>query len=151
MKVYYSGPLFSAAEKAFNTDLTAKIEAIGLSVYLPQRDGPEHNAALYSKLSEDEKKESIFAVERMMVLKCDVFLFILDGRVPDEGACVELGMAFAQKYLTQNDKLLIGLHTDPRGAFAGARVNPMINQALDRVFGTTGELLEFLSGFRNGS
>ena len=29
------------------------------------------------------------------IKNCDILIFFLDGRVPDEGACVELGMAYA--------------------------------------------------------
>ena len=46
-----------------------------------------------------------------------MFLFVLDGRVPDEGACVELGIAYCQKYLHNGDKRLLGLYTDTRAAF----------------------------------
>ena len=48
-------------------------------------------------------------------------VFVLDGRIPDEGACVELGIAYGQKYLLQKSTLLIGLHTDWRWAFPWAR------------------------------
>lgn len=148
LKLYFSGPLFSRAEKDFNISLSRKLEEHDFSVFLPQRDGAENDAVLYANLTKDEKKEAIFAVDRMRILECDVFLFILDGRVPDEGACVELGIAYAQKYLKQSRKILIGLHTDSRAAFIGAKVNPMINQALDAIVNSEGELLAYLESQR---
>jgi len=148
LKLYFSGPLFSRAEKDFNISLSRKLEEHDFSVFLPQRDGAENDAALYANLTKDEKKEAIFAVDRMRILECDVFLFILDGRVPDEGSCVELGIAYAQKYLKQSRKILIGLHTDSRAAFIGAKVNPMINQALDAIVHSESELLAYLEGQR---
>ena len=61
----------------------------------------------------------MFHLDRSRILEADVFLFVLDGRVPDEGACVELGIAYCQKYLQNGEKLLVGLHTDTRAAFRG--------------------------------
>lgn len=147
-KLYFSGPLFSRAEKEFNNSLSEKLEEHGFSVFLPQRDGAEHDEALFADLTKDEKKEAIFAVDRMKILESDVFLFILDGRVPDEGSCVELGIAYAQKYLKQSGKILIGLHTDTRAAFIGSKVNPMINQALDAIVRSEDELLAYLESQR---
>ena len=75
-----------------------------------------------------------------------MFLFVLDGRVPDEGACVELGIAYCQKYLQDTGKLLIGLHTDTRAAFIGSRLNPMVRVALDHIFDDEEALSGILSG-----
>jgi len=147
-KLYFSGPLFSHAEKEFNIALSGILEERGFSVFLPQRDGAENDAAFYANLTDYEKKEAIFAVDRMRILECDVFLFILDGRVPDEGSCVELGIAYAQKYLKQSGKILIGLHTDSRAAFIGSKVNPMINQALDAIVKSEDELISYLDSQR---
>ena len=61
----------------------------------------------------------MFELDRSRILDSDVFLIVLDGRVPDEGACVELGIAYCQKYLQKGAKLLVGLHTDTRAAFIG--------------------------------
>ncbi|MDX9826244.1 MAG: nucleoside 2-deoxyribosyltransferase [Spirochaetia bacterium] len=143
-RLYFSGPLFSAAEKKFNLDLCRKIEAIGYSVFLPQRDGPEHDQKLTASLNREEQQESIFVVDRMRVLECDFFLLILDGRVPDEGACVELGMVYAQKYLTNADKTILGLNTDPRFLFPDSKLNPMIQRAMDRIFESEESLLDYL-------
>jgi nucleoside 2-deoxyribosyltransferase len=88
----------------------------------------------------------MFRLDRQQILDCDVFLFVLDGRVPDEGACVELGMAHCQKYLHGMEKLLIGLHTDTRAAFIGSRLNPMVRVALDNIVDGEDALLRVLSG-----
>jgi len=144
VRLYFSGPLFSVAEKKFNLELCKRIEALGYSVYLPQRDGPEHDKQLTATLNGEEKQESIFVVDRMKVLECDVFLLILDGRVPDEGACVELGMVYAQKYLNHAQKTLVGLSTDPRFLFPDSKLNPMIQRAMDSIFETEEGLLDYL-------
>ncbi len=117
MRIYYAGPLFCEAERAFNLRLVEKLEAQGFQVFLPQRDGVESEKPPYNEMSSDEFQRAIFKLDRDEVLRADIFLFVLDGRVPDEGACVELGIAYGQVHLLQQDKLLIGLLTDLRGAF----------------------------------
>jgi nucleoside 2-deoxyribosyltransferase len=58
------------------------------------------------------------------VRACDLFICILDGRVPDEGTCVELGMAYIL------GKMCIGYQTDSR-RFALDYNNLMIENALN--------------------
>ena len=131
MRVYFAGPLFCEAERVFNLRLAEKLEAKGYQVFLPQRDGVESEKPPYNKMPNDELQKTIFELDRDQLYQADIFLFVLDGRVPDEGACVELGIAYGQKHLLQQDKLLIGLHTDMRGAFLGGKLNAMIGGALD--------------------
>ena len=64
----------------------------------------------------------MFRLDRQQILDCHIFLIVLDGRVPDEGACVELGIAYGQKYQQGGGKLLICLHSDTRAAFIGSRL-----------------------------
>jgi hypothetical protein len=47
--------------------------------------------------------------------------------------------------LTDTDRLLVGLRTDIRTAFATAGCNPMIGQALDVLCGSTDELIATLT------
>ena len=56
---------------------------------------------------------------------------ILDGRVPDEGAAVELGIAYAHKELAMPEKRLVGLMTDVRASFISAKLNPMLAVPLE--------------------
>ena len=76
-------------------------------------------------------------------------LHVLDGRVPDEGACVELGLAHAHKQLRGTKRLLVGLQTDSRVAFVGSKLNPMVRVPLERVVEAEDELLKFLEDHRN--
>ncbi|HKO24429.1 MAG TPA: nucleoside 2-deoxyribosyltransferase [Chloroflexota bacterium] len=148
MLLYFAGPLFSEAEKRFNQQLTDKIEALGYRVFLPQRDGVERGRSLYDAMSPDERRRLRFALDKANVLACDVFLFVLDGRVPDEGACVELGIAYCQKELRQPTKLLLGLQTDVRVAFPSGALNTMVGVPLERVVHTEDALLELLQQIR---
>ena len=150
MLIYFAGPLFSEAERRFNLALTQRLEALGYEVFLPQRDGAERDRPPYDAMTPEERRQAMFRLDRSRILDSDVFLFVLDGRVPDEGACVELGIAHCLKYLQNGEKLLLGLHTDTRSAFVGARLNPMVRVPLDHVVDDEQTLLEVLAGDMTG-
>jgi len=149
MLIYLAGPLFSQAERDYNLKLAITLEEHGYTVFLPQRDGlgKDHfnpTSMLGMGTTEEEISQLIFTTDRDRVFKADVLLFVLDGRVPDEGACVELGMAYGQKYLLEKSTLLVGLHTDWRWAFPWTKRNPLIECALDYVVDDEDELLAVL-------
>jgi len=144
LHLYFAGPLFNQAERQFNERLCLKLEELGFSVFLPQRDGIESSKPPYREMSKDDRRRAMFTMDRDQILAAELFLFILDGRVPDEGACVELGIAYGQRFLTQHKKMLVGLKTDNRTAFAEAMLNPMISQSLDKIFQKEEELLDYL-------
>ena len=107
MKIYFAAPLFSEAEREFNVKVTKELRDEGFDVFLPQ----EH-----SEISEipdtDEKRRRLlngfFSNDIEAIDRSDVLLIVLDGRVPDEGACFELGYAYAR------GKICVGLKTDSR-------------------------------------
>lgn len=112
MRLYFAGPLFSEAERAFNLSLTHKLEALGFTVFLPQRDGVERDKPPYDTMPAEQRRQLIFKTDRDEVLKAHVFLYVLDGRVPDEGASVELGTAYAHKHLVKSEDALLSLLAD---------------------------------------
>jgi len=138
------------AERRFNLELTHRLEALGFEVFLPQRDGVERDRPPYDRMAPEKRRRAMFELDRSRILDSDVFLFVLDGRVPDEGACVELGIAYGQKYLQKSEKLLVGLHTDTRAAFIGGRLNPMVRVPLDCVVDDEETLLRVLAEQRSG-
>lgn len=144
IKIYFAAPLFNEAEKKFNKELTEKLESNGFHVFLPQRDGVEKNKPSYNIMELEERRKVMFKLDRQKIFEADIFLFVLDGRVPDEGACVELGIAYGQKYFEKNKKILTGLHTDIRAAFIGSKLNPMLKVPLDHVVNSEKELINFL-------
>ena len=114
------------AERAYNLKIVEILEAHGYEVFLPQRDGflaPE----LEGK-TEAEKIEMIFNKDRDEVLKSDILFMMLDGRVPDEGACVELGIAYA------NGKRCYGFKGDARSVELDMNLNPMITGCFTKLF-----------------
>ncbi len=98
MLVYFAAPLFCQAEKAFNLQLTEKLENGDLQ---------------YSYRNK-----------------------------------VELGIAYGQKHLLQQDKLLIGLQTDSRAAFLGTKLNAMIHGPLEYIVDNENDLIAALEKYR---
>ena len=125
-KVYFAAPLFNQGEKDYNLELTKVLEDHGYQVFLPQRDG--YLAAELEGKTEDELTEMIFDKDYNEVLKADILFINLDGRAPDEGACVELGIAFA------NGKRCYAAKTDARSLEYGMDINPMITGCCKKVF-----------------
>ena len=125
-RVYFAGPLFNEAEREYNLKLVTILESYGYEVFLPQRDGflaPE----LEGKTAE-EKTQMIFQKDRDEVLKADILFMVLDGRIPDEGACVELGIAYA------SGKRCYGIKGDARSVELGMDLNPMITGCFNKLF-----------------
>ncbi|MBQ2310474.1 MAG: nucleoside 2-deoxyribosyltransferase [Erysipelotrichales bacterium] len=118
--------MFSDAEREYNLKIVGILESYGYEVFLPQRDGflaPE----LEGK-TEQEITDMIFEKDKEEVLKADILFILLDGRVPDEGACVELGIAYA------SGKRCYGFKSDARAVELGMDLNPMITGCFIKLF-----------------
>lgn len=108
-KIYFAAPLFNEMELKRNEEYTEILENWGYEVYLPQRE-----AGLSAQILKDENNNKLEVNKRIFntdlegIKNSDILLFFLDGRVPDEGACVELGIAYAL------GKKCIGYKTDDR-------------------------------------
>jgi nucleoside 2-deoxyribosyltransferase len=133
MKIYIAGPLFCKAELDYNEQLAKFLSGHGFDTFLPQRDGYQQTE-LEKAVGKTKSSEMIFEKDVQELKNSDVVVFNLDGRVPDEGACVEIGIGYAL------GKDCVGLKTDVRTAFDGID-NPMILGALRfRVVSSFGEL-----------
>ena len=124
--VYFAAPLFSEGERAYNLKIVTILEKYGYTVFLPQRDG--FLAPELEGLTEEEKNKKIFDKDYEEVLKADILFILLDGRVPDEGACVELGIAYA------NNKRCYGFKSDARSVELDMDLNPMIRGCFIKLF-----------------
>jgi len=125
-RIYLAGPMFAAMEKDFNLKITNVLEKHNYTVFLPQRDGYE--AAMLEGKTEQELVDMIFEKDVQEVLKADICFMNLDGRVPDEGACVELGIAYANK------KRCYGIKTDTRSVEKNMDLNPLIAACFTKIF-----------------
>ena len=107
MRIYFAAPLFSEAERDFNARVTNELRKEGFDVFLPQE-----NSEITEIPDTDEKRRKLltgfFTKDIEAIDGSDVLLIVLDGRVPDEGACFELGYAYAR------GKICVGLKTDSR-------------------------------------
>jgi nucleoside 2-deoxyribosyltransferase len=113
MKLYFAGPLFSAAERDWNAQLCAALRAAGHEVFLPQENEPGKTAA------------QIFAVDVGGIDWSDGLVAIMDGGAdPDSGTCWEVGYAYGKKPI-------VLVRTDFRSfvGSGGSGFNPMLTES----------------------
>ena len=134
--VYIASPLFSQAELEFNEKVDGFLRELGYDTFLPQRDGNTLSDLISEGKSKNDAIKKIFALDVKKIQKSDILLLIMDGRVPDEGACVELGIAYALK------KECVGLKTDSRSLMENLD-NPLILGALE------GKIAKSINDLRN--
>ena len=137
MKVYIAAPLYCDYEREYNLKIDGLLRKNGYDTYLPQRDGGVVSE-MPDFINGIPKDRYVFEKDLEAMNQSDVFLFLLDGRVPDEGACVALG------YYYSSGKPSIGLKTDSRTLCQGLD-NLMIRMALGRICTSDDELLETLA------
>ena len=102
LKVYCAGPLFNAKEKEEMAEIATVLEDSGFRVFLPHRDGFELAQLLdvlkdigVSEISANRLlNKAIFVLDVYQVLDSDGLVLNINGRVPDEGATVEAGIAW---------------------------------------------------------
>lgn len=136
MKVYIAAPLYCDYEKDYNLKIDTFLRENGFDTYLPQRDGGEL-ASMPDFIDGITKEQYVFEKDLEAMDASDVFLFLLDGRVPDEGACVALG------YFYRSGKPCVGLKSDHR-CLTPSGDNLMIAKALRKICRSKEELLEYL-------
>jgi nucleoside 2-deoxyribosyltransferase len=127
-KIYCAGPLFNPKEREEMSQIASVLENAGYSVFLPQRDGLEF-AKLFPLFMEkgvpasDARKilnMAIFSLDVFQIVKnSDGLLLNMNGRVPDEGAMVEAGIAWA------NNKVIVIFRSDSRSLIEG-NCNPLV-------------------------
>jgi len=111
MKVYFAGPLFSAAERSWNAELVAALRDGGHTVFLPQERELGRDAA------------GIFGTDIGGIDGADVLVAIIDGPDPDSGTAWECGYAFGKKPI-------VLVRTDLRAQTgSGASYNAMLAES----------------------
>lgn len=129
--LYYAGPLFTDAERAWNAAnaVTLRARLAGWRVLMPQ----EFCAALDNDPSGKPRYDLIAKACLDHLAQADVVLAVLDGPDPDSGTCFEAGWAVARNIP------VIGLRTDWRPAEDGAancmltRTCRSVERSLDAV------------------
>jgi len=126
-KIYCAGPLFNPKEQEEMRQIASELEESDYSVFLPQRDGLEF-AKLFPCFSERgiSSREgqlilnmAIFSLDVSEIMDSDGLLLNMNGRVPDEGAMVEAGIAWSR------NKVIIIFRSDTRSLIEGS-CNPLV-------------------------
>ena len=134
-KVYCAGPLFNPAEREEMAAIAGALKNAGYSVFLPQEDGLKF-AVLVPVLidqgvSIDEATKilnlAIFSLDVFEIMCCDGLVLNMNGRVPDEGAMVEAGIAWS------HDKTVVIFKSDDRSLIHGS-CNPLVMGLADFEF-----------------
>ena len=132
MRIYLAGPLFTAAERAFNVRLRDLLAAAGHEVWLPQDHEPR-----------DASAAAIFREDVKGLEWSEIVVANMDGPDPDSGTCWECGYAYKKRRI-------ILFRTDFRGAGeAGlSPFNLMMSESADSTltvpYGTVEQLAEKL-------
>lgn len=138
LRIYIAGPLFSHAERQFNVELNKLLRGMGFETYFPQEDAGLISEMVAGGMNVHQARDSIFERNRLAVTESDIILFILDGRAPDEGACIEVGIGYAL------GKICVGLKTDFRTCEPGGN-NLMIDGVVRyRIAGDLEQLMRLL-------
>lgn len=126
-KIYCAGPLFNPKEQEDMSDIANVLENVGYNVFLPHRDGLEYAnilpLLLEHGIAQDHARyilnKAIFSLDVYQILHGDGLVLNVNGRVPDEGAMVEAGIAWA------HDKPIVIFNTDTRSLVQGSQ-NPLV-------------------------
>lgn len=137
MKIYFAGPLFCQAEVEFNSKVTAELRRNGFDVYLPQENS-KIDVLPDTRDGVEEMLCGFFADDIRAIDSADILLILLDGRVPDEGACFELGYAYAK------GKICAGLKTDSRVSELGTDNAMILGPLRGRIAGDIPALIAML-------
>jgi nucleoside 2-deoxyribosyltransferase len=131
LQIFLAAPLFSEAERDFNSRVAEALRKQGFEVWLAQ----EH------KFVEDHsnmEKKAIFREDLDAIKKGDLILAVLDGVDVDSGVAFEMGFAYA------NGKPMVGLKTDHRVFSRVESVNLMLEAPISKLCKTLAEAIEVL-------
>jgi nucleoside 2-deoxyribosyltransferase len=134
-KIYCAGPLFNPIEKEEMAQIASALENAGYSVFLPQRDGLEFAELFPFFVEKGFPAQSAQKILNMAIFSLDVFQIVnseglllnMNGRVPDEGAMVEAGIAWA------HNKVVVIFKNDSRSLIQG-NCNPLVLGLADFSF-----------------
>jgi nucleoside 2-deoxyribosyltransferase len=122
MKIYFAGPLFSAAEKSFNLRFSENLRQQNpdFQMILPQIEAEKI-------LSLPDFLPRMYQFCLQSIKECDVVLAILEGADADSGTCIEMGYAFGI------GKPIIGVRTDFRSS-EDRGLNLMVSNICAKLF-----------------
>ncbi|WP_440953430.1 nucleoside 2-deoxyribosyltransferase [Methanococcoides sp. FTZ1] len=135
--IYLAAPLFSEAEQEFNKKLENALEGLGFSVFVPQEDSNDTEAA-----REEMDSDNIFKLNVEAIDACDILVAVLDGGTDvDSGTAWEIGYAYAK------DKTIVGIKTDFRTLGPEGLVNLMIEESANEIVTSVRDLLRTMEKY----
>jgi nucleoside 2-deoxyribosyltransferase len=112
VRIYFAGPLFTAAERDWNAALAGALRDAGHDVFLPQENEPGKDAA------------GIFATDVTGIDWAECLVAIMDGADPDAGTSWEVGYAYRKKPI-----LLVRTDLRRHEGSGGSGYNPMLTES----------------------
>jgi nucleoside 2-deoxyribosyltransferase len=141
--VYIAGPLFTQAEREWNSRISERLRQAlpGVVIMLPQEFCAVHEAGHTADLGHGREGKpdfgAIFKSCRDHLDQCTHVVAILDGADADSGTSWEMGYAYAK------GRTVIGLRTDWRPAEDGGG-NAMLTRSCAMVCGDIEEIADRL-------
>ena len=129
MKVFLAAPLFSEAEREFNSQTAKRLRKNGFEVWLAQESS-------FIQQGVHKEKKTIYEVDILALKTSDVLVAVLDGVDVDAGVAFEIGYAKAL------GKPIIGLKTDYRTFSKMEEVNLMLEVSLIKKCTGIGEVID---------
>lgn len=128
-RAYCAFGAVNRAESTFDLEVKAVLEELGYDTRFSQDYAGSLEDHVEQGMTLAQARQHIFEQKLQAVEGTDVLLFLLDGRAPDIGACVEAGLAFGR------GKRCIGLKADSYEAGSGAN-DLMLDGVLDYEIAT---------------
>ena len=134
-KIYCAGPLFNPKEREEMATIASVLTRAGYSVFLPQENGLKFAELLPALIEKNIHTEhatkmlnmAIFSLDVFEVMNSDGLILNMNGRVPDEGAMVEAGIAWS------HNKTVVIFKNDDRSLIQG-NCNPLVMGLSDFEF-----------------
>jgi nucleoside 2-deoxyribosyltransferase len=135
VKVFLAAPLFSEAEREFNSKIAKRLRENGFEVWLAQE-------APFIEQGTHREKKMIYEGDISALKSSDVVVAVLDGAVVDAGVAYEMGYAKAL------GKPVLGLKTDHRTFSRMEEVNLMLEVPLTKICKSLDNLIDLLGKIR---
>ena len=134
-KIYCAGPLFNPKEREEMSTIASVLKRVGYSIFLPQENGLKFAELLPALIEKNIHTEhatkmlnmAIFSLDVFEVMNSDGLILNMNGRVPDEGAMVEAGIAWS------HNKTVVIFKNDDRSLIQG-NCNPLVMGLSDFEF-----------------
>jgi nucleoside 2-deoxyribosyltransferase len=135
-RIYLAGSMFTSYERAFITELAARLRAERFEVFVPHEafiGMSEEQRREFASLNDRDKALRVFAADYQALKWSNVLIVMVDGAQVDDGTAVEIGIFCEQMLAGQDKRAIFALSSD-------MRVGPQA------VAGETKELNFFVAG-----